>query len=37
MGKKAKKQWRKKINLDDLYEGIQRTRQELESGYVYLR
>jgi len=35
MPKRAKKAWRKNINLDDLYEGIQRTRQELASGYTY--
>jgi hypothetical protein len=33
MPKRAKKAWRKNINLDDLYEGIQRTRQEFASGY----
>ena len=33
MPKRAKRAWRKNINLDDLYEGIQRTRQELASGY----
>jgi nucleolar protein 53 len=36
MPKQAKKKWRKNINLDDLYEGIQQTRQELASGYVPL-
>lgn len=34
MPKQAKKKWRKNINLDDLYEGIQQTRQELASGYI---
>ena len=32
MPKRAKKQWRKKINVDDIYEGIQRTRHELATG-----
>jgi nucleolar protein 53 len=35
MPKKAKKAWRKNINLDELYEGIRRTRQEIESGFAH--
>jgi len=32
MPKKAKKAWRKKIDLEDLYEGLERTKQELAKG-----
>jgi hypothetical protein len=32
MPKKAKKTWRKKINLDDIFDGVQRTRKELAEG-----
>ena len=36
MPKRAKKAWRRNIDLEDLYEGIERTRQELESGYPFV-
>jgi len=35
MPKRAKKAWRKNINLDDYYEGLERTRTELARGYVF--
>ena len=35
MPKRAKKAWRKNIDLEDLYQGLERTKQELARGYPF--